>query len=345
MDPTGLDSTSALLIIRALKSLTTPTDASLRPTTVILTIHQPSSQIFHHFDQVILLGMGGVQMYAGNAADSRGWFAARGYECPEGWNPADCESSLRVQPPFHLARLMLLWETIDFLDLATSPPRDLVPGPPLPTASHSRSTSSASVKETSTPPSNAFPTVPSNQARSKTTAVSKPLSLKNRFQLDNEDRKPSTVTLTQFEALAMREGKNLKRDWSLFVSLRFTNSPPIIDTDPHRCSVHAQLCRNHRWCHRRRDVLSSRLEYRRFVSSLYFRLPFSRILIYRLAQVSNLVSDRSFSLDVSSPLVPFQHSPISLTFDRSFFVNEQGPTTPLSPGSQVESYSTLCLSG
>lgn len=65
----------------------------MRPTTVILTIHQPSSQIFHHFDQVILLGLGGIQLYAGKAAESRSWFAQRGYQCPEGWNPADCRSS------------------------------------------------------------------------------------------------------------------------------------------------------------------------------------------------------------------------------------------------------------
>jgi len=36
-------------------------------------------------------------MYAGNAADSRGWFAARGYDCPEGWNPADCESPEQIR--------------------------------------------------------------------------------------------------------------------------------------------------------------------------------------------------------------------------------------------------------
>ncbi|GAA5976278.1 hypothetical protein JCM5350_001403 [Sporobolomyces pararoseus] len=205
-EPTsGLDSTSALLIIRALKSLTTPSSPSIRPTTVIITIHQPSSQIFHQFDQVILLGMGGVQLYAGKAADSKEWFAMRGYPCPEGWNPADY-----------------------FLDLATSPPRDLIPGPPGPTT---RSSSTGSMKETSGmssrhhDPSATLPTVGSTSASpaicSKTTAVSKPFSLKNQFQLQDEDRKPSTVTLTQFEVLAKREAKNLKRDWSLFFMHNF----------------------------------------------------------------------------------------------------------------------------
>lgn len=220
----GLDSTSALLIIRALKSLTTPSSPSIRPTTVIITIHQPSSQIFHQFDQVILLGMGGVQLYAGKAADSKEWFAMRGYPCPEGWNPADCKSSpaLLTSPGVGL----ILWLFLDFLDLATSPPRDLIPGPPGPTT---RSSSTGSMKETSGmssrhhDPSATLPTVGSTSASpaicSKTTAVSKPFSLKNQFQLQDEDRKPSTVTLTQFEVLAKREAKNLKRDWSLFVSL------------------------------------------------------------------------------------------------------------------------------
>ncbi|GAA6023398.1 hypothetical protein JCM11491_006458 [Sporobolomyces phaffii] len=196
-EPTsGLDSTSALLIIRALKQLTTPSSPSTRPTTVVLTIHQPSSQIFHQFDQVILLGMGGAQLYAGQAKASREWFARRGYPCPEGWNPADY-----------------------FLDLATSPPRDLVPGPPVPA---SRSSSAGSMKETPGPASSntggssVLPSIGPRPVRSKTTAVSKPLSLKNQFQLEQEDRKPSTVTLTQFEVLAKREAKNLKRDWSLF---------------------------------------------------------------------------------------------------------------------------------
>lgn len=189
-EPTsGLDSTSALLIVRALKSLTTPTSPSMRPTTVVITIHQPSSQIFHHFDQVILLGMGGIQLYAGRASDSRQWFAARGYDCPDGWNPADY-----------------------YLDLASAPPAALVPGPPVPRLSSTPSSESTATK------SHEHATLPavSLTARSSPTATSKPFSLKNQFRLAEEDRKPSTVTLTQFQVLAKRESRNLKRDWSLF---------------------------------------------------------------------------------------------------------------------------------
>ena len=86
----GLDSTSALRILTALKALTTP-EAGRRPTTVITTIHQPSSQLYHMFDDVILLAKGGVQLYCGKAREAAAWWESKGLYCPEGWNPADCE--------------------------------------------------------------------------------------------------------------------------------------------------------------------------------------------------------------------------------------------------------------
>lgn len=90
----GLDSTSALRILTALKALTTPA-AGRRATTVITTIHQPSSQLYHMFDDVILLAKGGTQLYCGKASEARGWWEAKGLSCPEGWNPADCASFSR----------------------------------------------------------------------------------------------------------------------------------------------------------------------------------------------------------------------------------------------------------
>ncbi|GAA6060477.1 hypothetical protein JCM10212_007108 [Sporobolomyces blumeae] len=193
-EPTsGLDSTSALAIIRALESLTTPSDASIRPTTVVLTIHQPSSQIFHLFDRVILLGMGGTQLYAGDASIARRWFAEKGYECPEGWNPADY-----------------------FLDLATSPPASLIPGPPVPAHSPSLSMHSTNSNSKEKPADASRSIPPLSSGLGTTTATSSPFSLKNEFRVAQEDRKASTVTLTQFQVLAKREAKNLKRDWSLF---------------------------------------------------------------------------------------------------------------------------------
>ncbi|GAA6023495.1 hypothetical protein JCM10207_006217 [Rhodosporidiobolus poonsookiae] len=98
-EPTsGLDSTSALRILHALKALTVPSASSPRPTTVIATVHQPSSQLFHLFDEVLLLGQGGEQMYAGGKDGVGAWFEGRGERCPEGWNPADFMLHLASSP-------------------------------------------------------------------------------------------------------------------------------------------------------------------------------------------------------------------------------------------------------
>jgi len=74
-------------VIQLLKSLSSA--ESGRPTTVIATVHQPSSQMFHSFDTVLVLGLGGRQVYFGSAQDANPFFAAQGKPCPSGWNPAD----------------------------------------------------------------------------------------------------------------------------------------------------------------------------------------------------------------------------------------------------------------
>lgn len=52
---TGLDSSHAYDMMRMLKSYT-----EKERKTVIITIHQPSSQIFHMFDKILLLSEGEV---------------------------------------------------------------------------------------------------------------------------------------------------------------------------------------------------------------------------------------------------------------------------------------------
>ncbi|KAK4054896.1 hypothetical protein OIV83_000820 [Microbotryomycetes sp. JL201] len=87
-EPTsGLDSTSAMRVVQVLKNLTSSSHG--RPTTVITTIHAPSSQAYHMFDQVILLGRGGHLLYNGPLDNVKAHFAARGRPVPADWNPAD----------------------------------------------------------------------------------------------------------------------------------------------------------------------------------------------------------------------------------------------------------------
>ena len=58
-EPTsGLDSTTALKIVRVLKR-----EAQQKQLTLISTIHQPSSEIFHEFDKVIVLSHKGRLIY------------------------------------------------------------------------------------------------------------------------------------------------------------------------------------------------------------------------------------------------------------------------------------------
>jgi len=83
-EPTsGLDSTSALNVIFILKAL-----AHRQNRTVITIIHQPSSEAFDEFDDLLLLAAGRV-LYHGPAKDALAWFKHVGYACPDRTNPAD----------------------------------------------------------------------------------------------------------------------------------------------------------------------------------------------------------------------------------------------------------------
>ncbi|KAI8924870.1 P-loop containing nucleoside triphosphate hydrolase protein [Entophlyctis helioformis] len=82
-EPTsGLDTFTAYSVVRALKILAS-TGRS-----VITTIHQPSSEIFHMFDDLLLLADGRV-IYQGPAEDAVEYFGKLGYQCGKDNNPAD----------------------------------------------------------------------------------------------------------------------------------------------------------------------------------------------------------------------------------------------------------------
>uniref|UniRef100_A0A7S3A343 Probable ATP-dependent transporter ycf16 n=1 Tax=Rhodosorus marinus TaxID=101924 RepID=A0A7S3A343_9RHOD len=87
-EPTsGLDSSIAFSIVKYLKQLTSSGK------TVILSIHQPSSQIYALFDRLMLL-RDGRTVYFGPGANVLTFFASAGYACPFGYNPADFFMSL-----------------------------------------------------------------------------------------------------------------------------------------------------------------------------------------------------------------------------------------------------------
>ena len=83
-EPTsGLDSTAAHEVIQLLKNVATGGRV------VIMSLHQPSTQVFALFDQVLLLARG-KQIYQGPPGTSAlKFFASLGYPCPEFTNPAE----------------------------------------------------------------------------------------------------------------------------------------------------------------------------------------------------------------------------------------------------------------
>uniref|UniRef100_A0A7S3EFB3 Probable ATP-dependent transporter ycf16 n=1 Tax=Rhodosorus marinus TaxID=101924 RepID=A0A7S3EFB3_9RHOD len=82
-EPTsGLDSFNALNVMQSLRNL------AERGRTIVTTIHQPRSNIFKLFDQLLLLSKGEV-VYFGPANEAVAYFSKLGHPCPPEYNPAD----------------------------------------------------------------------------------------------------------------------------------------------------------------------------------------------------------------------------------------------------------------
>ncbi|KAL2544370.1 ABC transporter G family member 14 [Forsythia ovata] len=82
-EPTsGLDSTTAQRILNTIKRLATG------GRTVITTIHQPSSRLYHMFDKVVLLSEG-CPIYCGPTATALEYFSSMGFSTSIIDNPAD----------------------------------------------------------------------------------------------------------------------------------------------------------------------------------------------------------------------------------------------------------------
>jgi ABC-type multidrug transport system permease subunit/ABC-type multidrug transport system ATPase subunit len=87
-EPTsGLDGQSAFNTMRFLRKLADSGQA------VLVTIHQPSAQLFAQFDTLLLLAQGGKMVYFGdigeNAQTIKDYFARHDLPCPDDANPAE----------------------------------------------------------------------------------------------------------------------------------------------------------------------------------------------------------------------------------------------------------------
>ncbi|KAG9415770.1 hypothetical protein AC1031_000148 [Aphanomyces cochlioides] len=82
-EPTsGLDSAATYAVIKYIENL------SKQNRTVICTIHQPSSAVFHMFDNIMILSQGEMA-YFGPPVQSLAHFTALGYPCPQYTNPGE----------------------------------------------------------------------------------------------------------------------------------------------------------------------------------------------------------------------------------------------------------------
>ncbi|KAJ6134709.1 hypothetical protein N7523_001031 [Penicillium sp. IBT 18751x] len=87
-EPTsGLDGQAAFNTIRFLRKLADAGQA------ILVTIHQPSTQLFAQFDTLLLLARGGKTVYFGDIGDNadtlKAYFARHGAPCPPEANPAE----------------------------------------------------------------------------------------------------------------------------------------------------------------------------------------------------------------------------------------------------------------
>ncbi|KAK7415722.1 hypothetical protein QQX98_005635 [Neonectria punicea] len=93
-EPTsGLDAFTANSIIQVLQ------DLAKEGRTIIMAIHQPRSDLFCYFGNILLLSKGGSPVYFGPAKDMTTYLGKCGYECPSQTNPADF--ALDIITDFH----------------------------------------------------------------------------------------------------------------------------------------------------------------------------------------------------------------------------------------------------
>lgn len=112
---TGLDATSAFQLIRTLKML------AGKGRTIIVTIHQPRSEIWGLFDRLLLL-TGGSPIYSGSVAECLPYFQDLGYPLPPFVNPAEhlidlaavdtCSIELEAASSIRVESLKRAWRTI-----------------------------------------------------------------------------------------------------------------------------------------------------------------------------------------------------------------------------------------
>lgn len=184
-EPTsGLDSVSAARIVALLKSLAEDPE---QRTTVIASIHQPSSALYHSFTQVLVLA-NGRQLYFGPGGNAPAeFFAAQGRVCPPGYNIAD-----------HL------------LEIASDSPESLLSG------QAARSHSGSFVNGAHDDEKAAKRDVPHLSSSNEVDLAAASNNAKENKWWPSP--RCATTFLTQLEVISAREWRNLRRDKTLLLA-------------------------------------------------------------------------------------------------------------------------------
>ncbi|KIJ30315.1 hypothetical protein M422DRAFT_187276 [Sphaerobolus stellatus SS14] len=186
-EPTsGLDSVSAAKVTSVLHSIATDSES---PTAVIASIHQPNSKLYMTFSNVLLFSQGRVLYMGPGGLAPSSHFVSHGLErCPEGYNVAD-------------------W----LLEIA-SDPKDI----PTATGIAPRNTDGLRRRSGSGEESG------SSSGGIRENSEEQLVDEKHEDDIPHAQRLPggsyATTFLTQFEVLAGREWKTLKRDKTLFLT-------------------------------------------------------------------------------------------------------------------------------
>lgn len=124
---TGLDSSRAVEVMTSLRRV-----AREQGTTVMLTIHQPSSALYECFDKLLLMGPGGRTAFFGGVAEAVAHFSSIGHPVPALWAPSDHFIEMLADSDI-CAKVCDVWTNTD----APPPPKEsdqppsLAPMPPL----------------------------------------------------------------------------------------------------------------------------------------------------------------------------------------------------------------------
>ncbi|KDQ18610.1 hypothetical protein BOTBODRAFT_28990 [Botryobasidium botryosum FD-172 SS1] len=197
-EPTsGLDSVSAANVAQVLSDLA---HDPKNPTLVIASIHQPSSHLYHMFDQIMVLSRGELLYYGPGGVAPAHHFAARGLPCKEGYNVADHLLDIAFAPPPGTVDSRTDSEGNIFIPAAV--PGDLEKGA-------SRGSGSGSHEGVVGVPSlgkiRHYKSAPNGGTEVGSGALVRPPSY-------------ATTFFTQVQVLSGREWKNLRRDKSLFLA-------------------------------------------------------------------------------------------------------------------------------